>query len=229
MLADVRSDDVFELMQRSVQALRERAGGRELVLGVDDAQWLDRTSAALVLYLVTTGTAFVVATMRSEETCPDAIVSLWKDAGALRLELGLLSDREAETLVEEIVGGLVERGARRWVAQTSRGNALYVRELVLGALAGGALEQVSGLWRLPVRPPVSASLTELVTARMAGLADAQQRALELLALGEPLRLSEVLDLAGSEPLAATEARGLVTVDGPGTDAGVRLSHPLYAR
>jgi hypothetical protein len=139
----------------------------------------------------------------------------------------LLSDREAETLVEEIVGGLVERGARRWVAQTSRGNALYVRELVLGALAGRALEQVSGLWRLPVRPPVSASLTELVTARMAGLADAQQRALELLALGEPLRLSEVLDLAGSEPLAATEARGLVTVDGPGTDAGVRLSHPLY--
>lgn len=223
----VRSDDLFELLQRSVQALQETAGGRALVLGVDDAQWLDSTSATLVLHMVTTGTAFVAATVRSDEACPDAIISLWKDAGALRLELGLLSDEEAETLAEEIVGGSVERGARRWVAETSRGNALYVRELVLGALAGGALEQVSGLWRMPVRPPVSASLTELVTARLAGLAGAEQRALELLALGEPLPLREMLALVGTEPLAATEARGLVSADGAGIDTEVRLAHPLY--
>jgi DNA-binding CsgD family transcriptional regulator len=227
MPPDVRADDLFELMQRSVQALRERASGRALVLGVDDAQWLDPTSATLVLHLVTTGAAFVVATVRSGEPCPDAIVSLWKDAGAQRFELGLLDDQETETLMEKIVGGPVELGARRWVAQTSRGNALYVRELVLGAVAGGALEQVSGLWRLPLRPPVSASLSELVAARMAGLTDTQQRVLELLALGEPLHLSEVLDLAGSVPLTATEARGLVSIDGAAANAEVRLSHPLY--
>jgi DNA-binding NarL/FixJ family response regulator len=225
--SEVRSDDLFELMQRSVQALRERAAGRALVLGIDDAQWLDPTSATLVLHLASTGTAFVVASVRTGETCPDAIVSLWKDAGAPRLELGLLTDQQAETLVEAILGGPVERGARRWVAQTSRGNALYVRELVLGALAGGALEPASGLWRLPVRPPVSASLTELVTARLAGLTGAEQRALELVALGEPVRLAEALALAGSQPLAATEARGLVSVEGTGADAEVRLSHPLY--
>ncbi len=187
---DVRSDDLFQLMQRSVQALREQADGRAFVLGVDDAQWLDPTSATLVLHLASTGSAFVVATVRSDEPAPDAIVSLWKDGGALRLDLGLLSEMEAEMLVERIAGGPVERGARRWISETSRGNALYVRELILGALSGGALEQVSGLWRLPVRPPVSASLTELVAARLAGLDDAQQRALELLALGEPLPLSE---------------------------------------
>jgi DNA-binding CsgD family transcriptional regulator len=224
---DVRSDDLFELMQRSVHALRERAAGRPLVLGVDDAQWLDPTSATLVLHLATTGAASIVATVRSGESYPDAIVSLWKDAGGQRLELDLLSDEETETLTEEIAGGPVELGARRWVVQTSGGNALYVRELMLGAITGGALTQVSGLWRLPHRPPVSASLSELVVARMAGLTDAQQRALELLALGEPLHLSEIMGLAGSEPLAAVEARGLVTVDGPAADAAVRLSHPLY--
>jgi DNA-binding CsgD family transcriptional regulator len=224
---DVRSDDLFQLMQRSVQALREQADGRAFVLGVDDAQWLDPTSATLVLHLASTGSAFVVATVRSDEPAPDAIVSLWKDGGALRLDLGLLSEMEAEMLVERIAGGPVERGARRWISETSRGNALYVRELILGALSGGALEQVSGLWRLPVRPPVSASLTELVAARLAGLDDAQQRALELLALGEPLPLSEVLALTGTDPLAATEARGLVIVSGSGPEAEVRLSHPLY--
>jgi DNA-binding NarL/FixJ family response regulator len=225
--ADVRSDDLFELMQRSIRALLDRAHGRPLLLGVDDAQWLDPTSATLVLQLATTSAASVLATVRSDETPPDAIVSLWKDAGALRLELGLLSETESEMLVEQIAGGPVERGARRWVSETSRGNALYVRELMLGVLAGGALQQVSGLWRLPVRPPVSASLTELVAARMAGLGEDEQRTLELLALGEPLPIAEMVALAGADPLISTEARGLITVTGPGPAAEVRLSHPLY--
>ncbi len=225
--ADVRSDDLFELMQRSTQALLDRADGRAFVLGVDDAQWLDPTSATLVLQLTTTRAAWVLATVRSDETPPDAIVSLWKDAGALRLELELLSETEAETLVEQIAGAPVERGARRWVSETSRGNALYIRELMLGALAGGALQQVSGLWRLPVRPPVSASLTELVAARMAGLADNEHRTLELLAVGEPLPVAEIAALTGTEPLMSTEARGLVNVTGSGPDAEARLSHPLY--
>jgi len=225
--ADVRSDDLFELMQRSIRALRDRAHGRAFVLGVDDAQWLDPTSATLVLQLTTTTAGLLLVTVRADEAPPDAIVSLWKDAGALRLELGLLSETESEVLVEQIAGGPVERGARRWVSETSRGNALYVRELMLGALAGGALQQVNGLWRLPVRPTVSASLTELVAARMAGLADSEQRTLELLALGEPLRVAEMVALTGTQPLIGTEARGLVNVTGAGPDGEVRLSHPLY--
>ncbi|MBV9808684.1 MAG: AAA family ATPase [Solirubrobacterales bacterium] len=224
---EVRSDDPFELLQRSIQALRERAGGRPLVLAVDDAQWLDPVSATLALQLAMTATAFVVATVRTGEACPDAIVSLWKDAGAPRLELGLLSGPETEMLAEAIVGGPVEREARRWICETSGGNALYVRELVRGALAGGALKLVGGLWRLSERPPMSASLTELITARMADLTRDQQHALELLALGEPLRATDIVAMTGSEPLTSLQERGLASVEGLAADAEVRLSHPLY--
>ncbi len=227
MPSEVRSDDPLELMQRSVKALRDRAGRRTLLLGVDDAQWLDPTSATLVLHLTMTGTAFVIATIRSSEPCPDAVVALWKDAGGERIELGLLTEPETDALAEQIVGGSVDRATLRWVWTTSRGNALYVRELVLGALAGGALQQVSGLWRLPAQPPVSASLRELISARMAGLSDRQQEAMDLLALGEPLRLSEMLALAGGDALTGAEARGLVSVDGAAPNAEVRLAHPLY--
>ncbi len=112
---DVRSDELFVLMQRSVAALREQAAGRPFVLGVDDAQWLDPTSATLVLHLVTTGAAFVVATVRSGEPCPDAVVSLWKDAGAQQLDLRVLTEIETETLMEQIVGGPVD-----WAAPLGR-------------------------------------------------------------------------------------------------------------
>jgi hypothetical protein len=62
---------------------------------------------------------------------------------------------------------------------------------------------------------------------MAGLTVAEQRALELLAFGEPLRLEELLDLVGAEPLAATAGRGLVSLRGVGLNGELRLAHPLY--
>ena len=226
--AEVRSDDLFELLRGSAAAIGELAGSRPLVVGVDDAQLLDPVSAALVLHLASATDAFVLATVRTGEPCPDAIVSLWKDAGAQRLELDQLGVAETAELVESIVGGSVEERARRWVWETSRGNALYVRELVLGALGSGVLQEVSGLWRMPTRPPLSASLAEAVSARLAGLTSPERRVLELLALGEPLSAAELIELAGSEPADAVETRGLITAGGPGGDGLVRLAHPLYS-
>lgn len=77
---NVRSDDLFALLQESARALSDLAGSQPLVVGVDDAQLLDPTSAALVLHLTSTASAFVVATIRAGDPCPDAIVSWWKDA-----------------------------------------------------------------------------------------------------------------------------------------------------
>ena len=225
--SNVRSDDRFELLQRAVAGLKGEASGRAFVLGVDDAQWLDPTSATLVLHLALTGTAFVVATVRAGEPCPDAVTSLWKEAGGSRLDIGLLSEADSEALVERILGGPVDRATRRWVAHTSGGNALYIRELLLGARGGHALENKDGLWRLPTQPPVSASLTELVTARLTGLTQAQEHAVELLAIGEPLRVAEMQTLVGQDCLLAVEARGLITIDPAASHPDVRLSHPLY--
>lgn len=94
-----RSDNALELMRQSTDMLLERAHGRRIVLGVDDAQLLDPVSAALVLHLSSSASTFVIATVRSGEPCPDAIVSLWKDAGARRIELQRLSDEAVETPV----------------------------------------------------------------------------------------------------------------------------------
>jgi len=222
-----RSEDPLELLRRGAQALRELGGAGPLVLGIDDAHLLDPSSAALVLELTLGGAAFVVMTVRAGEPCPDAITSVWKDSGAIRLELGTLDRLQTESLAEEIAGGPIEQSARRWLYQTSLGNALYVCELTRGALAGGALAQVHGLWRIASRPPVSASLTELIAVRMTGLPPPSARALELLALGEPLPVAEMVALAGSQTLADLEARGLAVVsDGTGA-AEVSLSHPLY--
>ncbi len=222
--ADVRSDEPLELMRRSAEALRDRAGGRRVVLGVDDAQLLDPSSAALVLQLTMSGVAFVVVTVRAGEPAPDAVESLWKDAGAERVELRPLTEGATATLVESVLGGPVEQRARRWLHRNAGGNPLYLRELLVGCVESGALANAGGIWRLARTPAPSASLTELVSARMDGLAPDERRAIEYLALGEPLRLEEIEALAGADAVAGAESQGLVTVE---RIEAVRLAHPLY--
>jgi DNA-binding CsgD family transcriptional regulator/DNA replicative helicase MCM subunit Mcm2 (Cdc46/Mcm family) len=222
-----RSEDPLELLRLSVQSLGQLGAERQVVLGIDDAHLLDPSSAALVLELAVGSAVFVVITIRVGEPCEDAVISVWKDSGAARVALEALDRSQTESLAEEIVGGPIEQSARRWIYDTSLGNALYVRELVLGALAGGALVEVHGLWRMANHPPVSASLSELIAARMIGLTPACARAMELLALGEPLRVSELISLTGEEPLVEIEARGLTSISDAGGEAEVRLSHPLY--
>jgi DNA-binding CsgD family transcriptional regulator len=225
--ADLRFDDALELMCGSVRALREQAGARPIVLGVDDAHLLDAASAALVLHLTETGTAFVVATVRTAEECPDAVQSLWKDQGAVRLDLQPLTEGETGTLIESVLGGPAEEAARRWVFDSSQGNALFVRELLLGGLASGAVSRVAGLWRLSSRPRPSRALSELVTSRLKELRDEVSRAIGLLALGEPLQLAEAVELIGTAALADAESCGMVVI-APLADGGeVRLAHPLY--
>ena len=222
--AEVAGGSPLELMRRTAERLRERAGGRPAVLGVDDAQLLDPASAALILQLVLGGTAFVIVTLRTGEPCPDAVRSLWKDAGAARLELEPFDEPGTAELIESVLGAPVEEAARRWMQDSSRGNALYVRELLLGALADGSLEDRHGFWRLARHPAPSPSLVDIIGTRLEELGAGEMRALELLAIGEPLRLAELETLVGREALTAVDERGLVAIDAAG---GVRVAHPLY--
>jgi DNA-binding CsgD family transcriptional regulator len=224
---DVGSDDLLELMRHGAAMLRDRAAGRPIVLGVDDGQLLDPCSAALVLHLAATGTAFVIVTVRSAEPCEDAIVALWKDAGALRLELGPLDEVETSQLIEAALGGPLEQGAQQWVFGRSEGNPLYVRELVLGALESGSLARAGDLWQLLAKPPMTATLGDLIASRMSDLDESERQAVEVVAFGEPISLGLVVKLTGTDALAAAESQRMVTVDEPSAGGAVRLAHPMY--
>lgn len=222
--------DRLHLFQLCAEALRDRAGSQPLVLGVDDAHLLDLTSAALVLHLAMNGTAFVVVTVRAGERCPDSIVVLWKDLEVPRLELQQLSEEETADLLEVALGGQLAPSVVRWAFGVSGGHPLYLREVVKGALASGALVHRGGLWQLRSRPEPSPALVDLISFSLEGLSGEELDTARLLALGEPLELDIVTRLGGLTSLSALEARELAVVAPPVAPAGrtqVRLSHPLY--
>jgi DNA-binding NarL/FixJ family response regulator len=219
--------DQAQLLHRAARALREQAGPRRLVLGVDDAHLLDGVSATLVQQLAAGSAAFVVVTLRSGEPVSDAILSLWKDGLAERLELQVLSRGEVEELVVAVLGGQVDGLTlhRLWTA--TQGNVLLLRELLLAGLELAKLERRDRVWRWSGSLGVTPRLADLIEARLGRLEGSERAVLELLAMGEPLGPLVLARLTRQGATEALERRGVVAVEQHGRRLEVRLTHPLY--
>jgi DNA-binding CsgD family transcriptional regulator/type II secretory pathway predicted ATPase ExeA len=210
--------------------------GQDVVVAVDDAQLLDDGSAALVLHLVQHELATVVVAVRSGEPCPDAVVALWKEGLATRLEVQPLSEPEMVALVEQALDGRLAPAARRRLWQLSQGNPLYLREVVDAASAQGVLVHSASAagWQWHGALVGRDRLVELVSDRITTSDPAERQVLEILAVGEPLPAGVVIRIASSELLADLERRGLVVGEHQSprdTDRQVRmvrLVHPLYS-
>jgi DNA-binding CsgD family transcriptional regulator len=225
--AEVRSGQALELVRGSSAAVRAAADGGTVMLAVDDAHLLDPVSATVVLQLAATPDVFVLATVRTGESTPDAVDSLWKDAGARRLELERVGDGTIVQLVEAGLDGPVEHATMRQIVDACAGNPLYARELVVGAIEDGSMRRERGLWRMDGRPVVTPSLKALIKRRTGALESEVLRPLELLALCEPLQVGELAALTSLEALQSGEERGMLSLAGAADDAEVRLGHPLY--
>lgn len=216
-----------QLLRAASRALRERGRGRRVILIVDDAHLLDPASAALVLHVSAADEVAVIAAVRSGEPCPDAVSALWKDRGALRLDLQPLSDREVRALLEaSLPGAMVDGRVARAVASHSGGNPLYCRELVRAALATGQLQRVEGMWRHTGDAVIGQRLSELVAERVGALSEDERSAMELVLLAEPIPLELLEALVGDRTPAELERRQLLAVD-DSAPPRARLGHPIY--
>lgn len=220
-------DDRTDLLRRSAAALLEAAAGRRLVLLVDNGHFLDDVSATLIHHLAVTNAAFVLVTVRLGEPAPEPVTALWKDDVVERVELEDLDTASLGAVLRTVLGGTLDEAAVRQLVHRARGNVLFLRELVLGAMQDGTLGEEGGIWRLrgPLLP--SNRLVELIEARLLGLSGAERTALELVSLGEPLGSTEIADLTDAGLIARLERAGLVTSCVNGRRLETRLAHTLY--
>jgi DNA-binding NarL/FixJ family response regulator len=213
------------VIHRLVESLRSR--GPDWVLGVDDAHLLDAVSAAVVAQLAADRTVRLVVTVRSGLPTPDAITALWKDDLAVRVDLARLTPEQTPAFLDPVLDGPDEPATEQRLHTISGGNVLWLRHLVEAERAAGRLTRGPSAWRLVAPPEPSPALEDLVATRIGHLSDAEQRALELVAFGEPMGLVLLHRLA--EPAAVEELseRGLVDLQVDGVRQELRLSHPLY--
>src|SRR5215207_10072080 len=91
----------------------------------------------------------------------------------------------------------------------------------------GLLQRREGLWCIDTLPPGSARLAELVGERFGALDEHERAALEVVAIGEPIGLGMLDELADRAAVERLEAAGVIAIDTDGEHVVARPAHPLY--
>jgi hypothetical protein len=100
--------DRADVLRQVAGSVIARGEGKPVALLVDDAHLLDEGSAALTHQLAAGPDGLVLATVRSGEPASDAVMALWKDGLAERIELSPFSLAEVEDLLAPVLGGPVD-------------------------------------------------------------------------------------------------------------------------
>ncbi len=221
--------DLAAAWQAMTSALGADRDGIPAVVVIDDAHLLNDLCAALVHKLVLTGTASVVLTVSDTAPAPDLVDSLWKDGLAARVDLAPLTRRHVEQLLEGALGDLVESRTCERLWRTSRGSAVYLRELVAAGRETGHLARQDGLWRWDGAAVLTQRLRSVVRAQLGELTPAEREAMELLALGLPLELPDLVTLTSTDVVTSLERRGLVLVGEASRRHVAIIGQPLHAQ
>lgn len=202
--------------------------GRVVVLVVEDAHWLDPTSATALQFAVrrlTVERALIVVTTRGGTRLAD--LGWLRPAADPHLggavELGPLSEADVEQLVLDRHRARLAPAALSRLVQQTGGHPLHLR-LVLDTATWEQLSAVTGSF------PITPSLAAAVATGMGTLSDPARRVVAASAvLGRPADRRMLRELAGFDPEPAVdEAMGaglLRYADGP-TGRTVTLGHPL---
>ena len=147
--------DSLQLVRGVIDALTAASPGTDVVVGVDDAHLLDNLSAFVLHEIAQREAAMVVVTVRDGEAVPGAIRELWKGGSFDRLDLQPLAMEETATLLSSTLDGQVDPDAVRRMWKLTRGNVLYLRNIVEQEISDGRLAKNKGYWRWTGDPVVA--------------------------------------------------------------------------
>jgi DNA-binding CsgD family transcriptional regulator len=198
--------------------LSDVAAGRPLLCLVDDAQWLDQTSAQVLAFVARRLDAESVAMLFGTRD-PDAAGHL---AGLPGLTVAGLADADAGALLASILPGRLDERVRDRIIAESGGNPLALLELPHEATAA----ELAGGFSVGRPLQVTGRIEQSFLRRIAPLPEVTQLLLLLAAaepVGDPALLWRAAGNLGisADAAAPAEAGGLLAVT-----ARVTFRHPL---
>ncbi|MGH2931683.1 MAG: AAA family ATPase, partial [Gaiellaceae bacterium] len=199
--------------------LRILAASKPVLLAVDDLQWLDRSSAAMLGFagrrLREERVALLLARRQSSRLDSERLELAIPEERRFAVRVGPLSMGALHRLLRDRLGSTLARPALRRVHEASGGNPFYALELVR------ALES-SGGWTRPGHPlPVPETLEAILHERIDALPPGVR---QVLAAAAALRRPTESMLGDWPALEQAAEAGLIEL----TNDGVSFTHPLLA-
>lgn len=219
--------DTVQLVRAVIDALTSAPPGAEVVVGVDDINLLDEVSTFVVHQIVQRGAATVVVTVREGEPIPASVQEVWAAGRFEWLDMQPLTLADTTTLLSATLGGPVDPDAAQRLWKLTRGNALYLRNIVEQEVTDGRLVHRHGYQRWVGDPIVPTGLVELIESRIGALPAEVGDVIDVLAVGEPIDVGALSRITDPAAVEQADTRGLITLESAGGGVEVRVAHPLY--
>ena len=224
---DPAATDPLRMVRGAIDSLTS-AAGTTVVVGVDDAHLLDDLSTFVLHQIILRGAAKIVLTVRDGDRVCAGINELWKAGQLDRLALQPLSRDETTVLLAGTLGGPLDPDAAQRLWRLTRGNVLYLRNIVEQEVVDGRLVQQLGCWRWVGAPVVPPGLAEMIESRIGAMPAAVRDVVDALAVGEPIELASLSRITDAGAVEDADTHGLITLDRAAGRTMVRVAHPLYA-
>ena len=210
----------FAVAAGTLSLLAAASEARPVLCVIDDAQWLDLSSAEALVFtarrLHAEGIVMLFG-MREETPVPARFRALEM------MTLPPLNSDDAALLLEQVTGRRLPVRVATAIHATARGNPLALHELGYHL----SERQLAGRDPLPDPLPISSTLETAFVDRIEGLPPQVRRTLIVLAASDILTPDLVSSVCGARrllmgQLAAAEACGLISLSG----AALAFRHPL---
>ncbi len=194
--------------------LREDSGGHPVVLVVEFTGELDEGSIGVLLHLLLTGTARLLAVAQRATDLPADFLRLVRRGRLAEIPLRGIGIPETRLLVSALVDGRVASSAVGELHHACGGNPASVQGIVRRERATGNLHKRGGVWTLDgaVEPEPGSGTDEIIRARWAREPQDVREVIEHLAVARRVPIAGLAGLFGSEVLVDMEDRSLIAVD-----------------
>jgi DNA-binding CsgD family transcriptional regulator/tetratricopeptide (TPR) repeat protein len=194
--------------------IRSDAAGRQCVITLDTAGSIDDMSAGVLLNILLTGTARIVAVAPTISDLPADFHWLLTDRRLTEVRLDNLNELQTRQVLLSLLGHRVSASLISTFHTMVGGNPLLLKALVAEQQQSGNLVLSDSVWTLRDKVVLdgAASLEDIVRSRWSRQSPQEREVIEMLACARRVELSRLTGVYGAGIVADMEDAGLLEID-----------------
>ncbi|WP_314215327.1 LuxR C-terminal-related transcriptional regulator [Pseudarthrobacter equi] len=194
--------------------IRSDAAGRPCVITLDTSGTIDDLSAGVLLNVLLTGTAKIIAVAPKISDLPADFHWLLTDRRLTEVRLSNLNELQTRQVLLSLLGHRVSASLVTTYHQMVGGNPLLLKALVTEQQLSGNLVLSDSVWTLRDKVVLdgAASLDDIVRSRWSRETAETREVIEMLSCARSVELSRLTSIYGADVVADMEDGGLLEID-----------------
>jgi DNA-binding CsgD family transcriptional regulator len=201
------------ILQGITSLIRSDAAGRDCIITLDTTGPIDDMSAGVILNIMLTHTARVIAIAPSTSDLPADFHWLLTDRRLTEVRLDNLNELQTRQVLLTLLGHRVSASLVSTYHAIVGGNPLLLKALVTEQQQSGNLVLSDSVWTLRDRVVLDGAtgLDDIVRSRWSREEPETREVIEMLACARRVPLARLTDIYGTDTVADMEDAGLLTV------------------